>query len=117
MGSSVFQGVTATKLVGVIVLGLSESMIFRVGVGGDVFATTNKRSFIPVFLRLALFQVYYYQMYFFMLVLGFLHGLVLLPIFLSIFGTERGAFYLPDKYRYDIETEPIPHDAVSTDLS
>ena len=30
MSSSVFQGVTATKLVGVVVMGLSQSLIFRV---------------------------------------------------------------------------------------
>lgn len=30
MSSSVLQGITATKLVGVIVLGLSQSLIFRV---------------------------------------------------------------------------------------
>uniref|UniRef100_A0A162AB83 SSD domain-containing protein n=1 Tax=Daucus carota subsp. sativus TaxID=79200 RepID=A0A162AB83_DAUCS len=53
MGASVFSGITLTKLVGVIVLCFSRTEIF---------------------------VVYYFQMYLALVVLGFLHGLIFLPI-------------------------------------
>ncbi|KAG6699624.1 hypothetical protein I3842_08G075600 [Carya illinoinensis] len=59
MGASVFSGITLTKLVGVIVLCFSRTEVF---------------------------VVYYFQMYLTLVLLGFLHGLVFLPVFLSIFG-------------------------------
>ncbi|KAB1203536.1 Niemann-Pick C1 protein [Morella rubra] len=59
MGASVFSGITLTKLVGVIVLCFSRTEVF---------------------------VVYYFQMYLALVLLGFLHGLVFLPVFLSIFG-------------------------------
>lgn len=59
MGASVFSGITLTKLVGVIVLCFSRTEVF---------------------------VVYYFQMYLALVLLGFLHGLIFLPVVLSIFG-------------------------------
>ncbi|XP_010539022.1 PREDICTED: Niemann-Pick C1 protein-like isoform X2 [Tarenaya hassleriana] len=59
MGASVFSGITLTKLVGVIVLGFARSQVF---------------------------VVYYFKMYLALVLLGFFHGLVFLPVFLSMFG-------------------------------
>ncbi|EMS45294.1 Niemann-Pick C1 protein [Triticum urartu] len=54
MGASVFSGITLTKLVGVIVLRFAKSEVF---------------------------VVYYFQMYLALVLIGFLHGLIFLPVF------------------------------------
>ncbi|WCJ44712.1 NPC intracellular cholesterol transporter 1 [Euphorbia peplus] len=59
MGASVFSGITLTKLVGVLVLCFSRTEVF---------------------------VVYYFKMYLALVLLGFLHGLLFLPVILSMFG-------------------------------
>lgn len=56
VGVSVFIGILTTKFIGVFVLFFAPSKVF---------------------------QVYYFRMYFFLIVVGFFHGFVLLPLFLS----------------------------------
>jgi Niemann-Pick C1 protein len=59
MGSNVVTGITLTKLVGVLVLAWAPSKLF---------------------------QLYYFRMYFAIIILGAFHGLMVLPVILSLVG-------------------------------
>jgi len=59
MGSNVVTGITLTKFVGVLVLAWAPSKLFR---------------------------LYYFRMYFSIIILGAFHGLMVLPVILSLIG-------------------------------
>lgn len=61
MGSSVVVGIASTKLLGILVLSLAPSTLFR---------------------------LYYFRMYLFIIILGCFNGLAFLPMVLSFIGPE-----------------------------
>ncbi|KAM9981704.1 hypothetical protein ACTFIY_004001 [Dictyostelium cf. discoideum] len=65
MGANIFSGIFITKLLGCVVLAFSKSEIFI---------------------------IYYFKMYISICLLAAVHGLVLLPVLLSIFGTNKFSF-------------------------
>ncbi|BGP45045.1 niemann-Pick type C-related protein 1 [Rhodotorula kratochvilovae] len=99
VGASVVSGIGATKLIGIAVLGLTKS---------------------------ALLKTYYFKMWLALIVSSALHGLVLLPVLLSLFGGQGYALTTQDsdggwiessvQRRYERESRPfIDDDASSVD--
>jgi Niemann-Pick C1 protein len=84
VGASIVSGITLTKFCGIGVLAFAPSMLFR---------------------------VYFFRMYMGIVVLGFFHGLVLLPVLLSLFGQpaeypdDFGSFLLSEERDDELEDE------------
>ena len=69
VGLSVLIGIVATKIIGKSF----KKFLFKLILGVSVLFFAPSK----------IFQIYYFRMYFFLIIVGFFHGFILLPIFLS----------------------------------